>query len=43
MAQKAVEVGYGIMQGQKPEKDTILIPVKLITRDNVNEYTGWTR
>jgi ribose transport system substrate-binding protein len=43
MAQKAVEVGYGIMQGQKPEKDTILIPVKLITRENVNEYTGWTR
>ncbi len=43
MAQKAVEVGYDIMQGKKPEKETILIPVKLITRDNVNEYTGWTR
>jgi ribose transport system substrate-binding protein len=43
MAQKAVEVGYDIMQGKKPEKDTILIPVRLITRDNVNEYTGWTR
>jgi ribose transport system substrate-binding protein len=43
MAQKAVEVGYDIMQGKKPEKNTILIPVRLITRDNVNEYTGWTR
>jgi ribose transport system substrate-binding protein len=43
MAQKAVEVGYDIMQGKKPEKDLILIPVKLITRENVNEYTGWTR
>src|SRR6202022_1934242 len=43
MAQKAVEVGYDIMQGKKPEETTILIPVKLITRDNVNEYTGWTR
>jgi ribose transport system substrate-binding protein len=43
MAQKAVEVGYDIMQGRKLEKDTILIPVKLITRDNVNEYAGWTR
>ena len=43
MAQKAVEVGYDIMQGKKPEKDLILIPVRLITRDNVNEYTGWTR
>ena len=43
MAQKAVEIGYDIMQGKKPEKDIILIPVRLITRDNVNEYTGWTR
>jgi ribose transport system substrate-binding protein len=43
MAQKAVEAGYDIMQGKKPEKDMILIPVRLITRDNVDEYTGWTR
>ena len=43
MAQKAVETGYDIMQGKKPEKDIILIPVRLITRDNVSEYTGWTR
>jgi ribose transport system substrate-binding protein len=43
MSQKAVEVGYGVLQGRKPDPDTILIPVKLITRDNVNEYTGWTR
>ena len=43
MAQKAVEVGYDVMQRKKPEKDLILIPVKLITRDNVAEYAGWTR
>jgi ribose transport system substrate-binding protein len=43
MSQKAVEVGYNVLQGKKPEQETILIPVKLITRDNVNEYTGWTR
>jgi ribose transport system substrate-binding protein len=43
MAQKAVEIGYDVMQGKKPEKDLILIPVKLITRDNVAEYAGWTR
>ena len=43
MAQKAVEVGYDILQGKKPGTETILIPVKLITRDNVSEYTGWTR
>ena len=43
MAQKAVEVGYDILQGKKPEQTSILIPVKLITRDNVSDYTGWTR
>jgi ribose transport system substrate-binding protein len=43
MAQKAVEVGYDVLQGKKPEEETILIPVKLITRDNVGDYTGWTR
>ncbi|MBV9130298.1 MAG: substrate-binding domain-containing protein, partial [Verrucomicrobia bacterium] len=43
MAQKAVEVGYNILQGKKPEETSILIPVKLITRDNVSGYSGWTR
>jgi ribose transport system substrate-binding protein len=43
MAQKAVEAGYEVFQGKKPEEETILIPVKLISRENVGEYTGWTR
>jgi ribose transport system substrate-binding protein len=43
MAEKAVEVGAEILQGKKPEKDTILVPVKLITRENVNDYQGWTK
>jgi ribose transport system substrate-binding protein len=43
MAQKAVEVGVGVMNGKKPEKDLILIPTKLITRENVNDYQGWTK
>jgi ribose transport system substrate-binding protein len=43
MAEKAVEVGADILQGKKPEKDTILVPVKLITRENVNDYQGWTK
>jgi ribose transport system substrate-binding protein len=43
MSQKAVEVGYNVLQGKKPEQETILIPVKLVTRENVGEYTGWTR
>lgn len=42
MAQMAVEVGYQIMQGDKPEQDTILIPSDLITRENVDQYKGWT-
>jgi ribose transport system substrate-binding protein len=43
MAQRAVEAGYAVLQGKKLDQDTILIPVKLISRDNVDEYTGWTR
>jgi ribose transport system substrate-binding protein len=43
MAEKAVEVGYVIMNGKKPEETTILIPVQLITRDNVDSYVGWTK
>jgi len=42
MAQKAVEIGYEIMQGRKPAQDMILIPSQLITRDNVAQYKGWT-
>jgi len=43
MAEKAVSVGYDIMNGKKPEAATILIPVKLITKENVNSYQGWTK
>ena len=42
MAQKAVEIGYQIMQGQKPEQTMNLMEPQLITRDNVGEYKGWT-
>ena len=42
MASKAVEVGYQIMQGETPAETTVLIPAELITRDNVDEYKGWT-
>jgi ribose transport system substrate-binding protein len=41
MAQKAVQVGNEIVQGKKPESSEILIPVKLVTRDNLNSYKGW--
>lgn len=42
MAQRAVEVGYDIMQGNPPAEDPILIPVTLVTKDNLDEYAGWT-
>lgn len=41
MTQKAVQVGSDIRKGKKPENPNILIPVKLITRENVSEYKGW--
>lgn len=42
MAQKAVEVGYQIMQGKAPAQTVTLIPAELITRANVAQYKGWT-
>ncbi|WP_334811045.1 ABC transporter substrate-binding protein [Nostoc sp.] len=41
MAQKAVEIGNDIIQGKKPESPDILIPVNLVTRDNLSSYKGW--
>lgn len=43
MARKAVEIGYNIMQGKKPEQEVTLIPVQLITKENVNQYKGWNK
>jgi ribose transport system substrate-binding protein len=42
MAAKAVEVGHDLLQGKRPASDPILIPVTLVTRDNVAQYRGWT-
>ena len=42
MAQKAVEVGYEILKGKQPADPMILIASKLITRDNVGDYKGWS-
>ncbi len=41
MAKEGVEIGYQIKQGKTPKEATILIPVELITRDNVAQYQGW--
>ncbi|MBX9256823.1 ABC transporter substrate-binding protein [Desmonostoc muscorum CCALA 125] len=41
MAQKAVEVGNDVIQGKKLSNFQILVPVKLVTRDNLGSYKGW--
>ncbi|BBD68167.1 periplasmic binding protein/LacI transcriptional regulator [Nostoc commune NIES-4072] len=41
MAKKAVQVGYDILNGKKPSNPTILIPVKLITKNNISTEKGW--
>jgi ribose transport system substrate-binding protein len=42
MAQTAVDVGYGIMNGKKPANPMIEMTPQLITRDNVGSYKGWS-
>lgn len=42
MAGKAVEVGYNLLQGRSPATDPTLIPVTLVTRENIATYKGWT-
>ena len=43
MAEEAVKIGFEIMQGKKPKEELILIPVGLITKENVDRYAGWTK
>jgi ribose transport system substrate-binding protein len=40
MAQEAVQIGYKLMQAKQ---DLTLIPVGIITRENVSRYSGWTK
>ncbi len=42
MGQLAVKVGRQIMDGQPPAQKVTLMQAKLVTRDNVNSYVGWT-
>jgi ribose transport system substrate-binding protein len=41
MAQMGVRLGYDALNGKKPEQTVTLLPSKLVTRENVNEYKGW--
>lgn len=42
MAQLAVKLGNDAMNGKKPENTVTLMPSKLVTRENVNQYQGWS-
>jgi ribose transport system substrate-binding protein len=42
MAERAVEIGDAILNGKKPASTVELLPAKLITRQNVDSYRGWT-
>jgi ribose transport system substrate-binding protein len=43
MSGKAVQIGYDILNGKKPDQPLTLIPVDLITKENVDQYKGWTK
>lgn len=42
MAQLATQIGIDLINGKKPEQQVTLLPSKLVTRDNVADYKGWT-
>jgi ribose transport system substrate-binding protein len=42
MAAKAVEVGVALLRGEKLTQEMILVPVTLVTRENIGSYRGWT-
>ena len=41
MAIKAVDIGIDLLNGKEPSQKVTLLPSKLVTRDNVNDYKGW--
>ncbi len=42
MGQLAVKIGKQIMDGHPPAEKVTLMQAKLVTKDNVNSYVGWT-
>ncbi len=42
MARLAVQEGVGLLNGKKPAQDPLLMDSKLVTRENVGDYKGWT-
>jgi len=42
MARLAVQQGEKLLKGEKLEHDVLLMDSKLVTRENANEYHGWS-
>jgi ribose transport system substrate-binding protein len=42
MAATAVKLGVQALSGKKPAQTTVLMPSKLLTRDNIASYQGWS-
>ncbi len=42
MGQNAVQIGYDLMNGKKPDNPMILMPSTLVTKDNIADYKGWS-
>jgi ribose transport system substrate-binding protein len=42
MAQLATEIGVKLLNGEQPSEKITLLPSKLITKDNIADYKGWT-
>ena len=43
MASEGVKIGYDIMNGKKPASNVTLLPVPLITKENLKFYPGWIK
>jgi len=43
MADQAVGVGYRLLQGGPAPRSPILLPVQIVTKDNLTTYQGWQR
>lgn len=41
ISRTAVQLGVGMMNGQRPAKPVVLLPSTLVTRANVRDYKGW--
>jgi ribose transport system substrate-binding protein len=42
MGEIAVQIGYDLMNGKKPDNPMILMPSTLVTKDNIADYKGWS-